>query len=123
MQLVDLRRGRQQQKHEHVDAFLVHELSGELFNIHHLPYRFANLMFGPVLNFLCRYLVELLAQMLAEAPEHWLVKGVLLDSSVVNPDSFFVWGLLVLLDKERAWALRQPDSRNWSVRDRSIFLV
>ena len=120
---MDLRRRRQQQKHKHVDALLVHELSWELFNIHHLPDSLANLMFGSVLNFLCRYLVELLAQMLAEAPEQWLVKSVLLDSSVVNPDSFFVRGLLVLLDNERAWTLRQPDSSNWSVRDRSIFLV
>jgi hypothetical protein len=48
--------------------------------------------------------------MLAEAPEHWLVKGILLDSSVINPNRFFVRRMLVLLYNE--WALWQKDSRN-----------
>lgn len=48
--------------------------------------------------------------MLAEAPEHWLIKGVLLYSSVINPNRFFIRGLLVLLNNE--WALWQKDSRN-----------
>lgn len=65
-QLIDLFWLRQQQKHEHVDALLVHKLTREFFWDHKVPDSFANYMFGFEFHRRLK-LLELPTNMLAKA--------------------------------------------------------